>query len=97
MIAMKKRTSIHYPNRIKQLRMEKELTQRKLAYIMGYQSVSSLSHLERGRKLPALRTVFKLEAAFQRPVRDIYPRLFDAVYDPVARRRVKHFKMKTPI
>jgi len=82
----------HYSNRIRQLRMEKRLTQRQLARIMGYESVSSLSHMEGGRKLPSMKTVIKLEAALQRPIRDIYPRLFDSLYDPVARRRVKHFK-----
>lgn len=68
--------------------MEKGLSQRELARIMGYESVSSLSHMECGRKLPSIRTVFKLEAALQRPIRDIYPRLFNAVYDPVGKRRV---------
>ena len=80
-----------YPNRIKQLRMKKGLTQRELARIMGYESVSSLSHMEAGRKLPSVKTVMKLEAALQRPIRDIYPRLFDKIYEPVARRRVKLF------
>ena len=89
---MKKHIPTYYPNRIKQLRMEKAMTQRELANIMGYKSVSSLSHIEGGHKLPSIRTVIKLEAAFQRPIRDIYPRLFDSVYDPVARRRAKRFR-----
>jgi len=88
---MTKRAPTRYPNRLKQLRRERKLTQRTLARIMGYESVSSLSHMEAGRKLPSLQTVFKLEAVFQRPIRDFYPRLFDAIYDPVARRRVEHF------
>lgn len=68
--------------------MEKGFSQRELARMMGYESMSSLSHMECGRKLPSIKTVFKLEAALQRPIRDIYPRLFDEVYDPVAKRRV---------
>ena len=73
--------------------MEKELTQQELASILGY-STSSLSHLEMGRKRPALETIIKLEAALQRPLRDIYPELFDAVYDPVAKRRVALFRRR---
>ena len=91
---MEGKSSTRTPNRIRQLRMEKGYTQRELAFIMGYESVSSLSHMEAGRKLPSLRTVMKLEAALQRPIRDIYPRLFDAVYDPVAHRRVAHFEKR---
>ena len=89
---MTKPTPTRYPNCIRQLRMEKGLTQRQLARIMGYESVSSLSHLEGGHKRPSMETIFKLEAALQRPIRDIYSRLFDEIYDPVARRRVKHFE-----
>lgn len=89
-------SSLRYPNRIKQLRREKGLTQRELARLMGYQSISSLSHMEAGRKLPSLRTAMKLEAAFQRPIRDIYPRLFEAIYRPVARRRVAHAQPHPP-
>ena len=83
-----------YLNRIRQLRMEKDLTQRELARIMGYESVSSLSHMEAGRKLPSIKTVMKLEAALQRPIRDIYPRLFDEIYEPVGRRRVELFEKR---
>ena len=85
---------IRYPNRIRQLRKEKGLKQRELARIMGYESVSSLSHMEAGRKLPSIKTVIKLEAALQRPIRDIYPRLFDEIYDPVGRRRVELFQKR---
>ena len=83
-----------YLNRIRQLRQEKGLKQRELARIMGYGSVSSLSHMEAGRKLPSIKTVMKLEAALQRPIRDIYPRLFDEVYEPVGRRRVELYKKR---
>ena len=87
-------SSTRYPNRIRQLRKEKGLKQRELARIMGYESVSSLSHMEAGRKLPSIKTVIKLEAALQRPIRDIYPRLFDEIYDPVGRRRVELFQSR---
>ena len=70
--------------------MEKGLTQQDLAFIMGY-SLASLSHLETGRKRPAFETIGKLEAALQRPIRDIYGECYDASYDPVAKRRAAFF------
>ena len=84
----------HHPNRIKQLRMEKGLTQRELAHMMGYQSVSSLSHLEAGHKMPSLTTALKLEVALQRFIGDIFPRLYESVRGPVARRRIALFEKR---
>ena len=91
-VPMEGRTRTRHPNRIRQIRKEKSMTQRKLASIMRYESTSSLSHLECGRKLPSLVTAMKLEAALQRPIRDISPRLFNAVYDPIGRRRSRFFR-----
>jgi len=76
--------------------MEKGLTQQELAFIMDY-SLSSLSHLEMGRKRPAFETIAKLEAALQRPFRDIYSERFDASYDPVAKRRAAFFRKQTEL
>lgn len=84
----------HYHNRIRQLRMEKGLTQREFAHILGYQSVSSLSHLEAGHKLPALQTAMKLEVALQRFMGDIFPRLYESLRGPVARRRAALFEKR---
>ncbi len=81
-------------NNIRRFRMERGITQRQLAHIIGYQSVSSLSHLERGRKLPSIQTAMKLEVAFQRLIPDIFPRLYDEVRDSVARRRMALFKRR---
>lgn len=75
--------------------MEKGLTQRELACILGYQSVSSLSHLEAGHKLPALQTALRLEIALQRFMGDIYPKLYDALRTPVARRRTALFEARS--
>ena len=88
------KSSHRHVNNIKRFRMEKGLTQRELARIMGYQSVSSLSHLENGRKLPALKTALKLEIALQRFIGDIFPRLYDEVRGLVARRRVALFEKR---
>ena len=86
--------SRHHPNHIRRLRMEAGLTQRELAHIIGYQSVSSLSHLENGHKLPAIKTAMKLEVAFQRLIPDIFSKLYEAVREPVARRRIALFQRR---
>lgn len=83
-----------YPNRIRQLRMEKGLTQRELAFIVGYESLSTFAQLEAGRKLPSLPTALKLEVALQRLVPDIFPELYDQVRDGVAQRRMEVFARK---
>ena len=80
-----------YRNRIRQFRMEKGLTQQVLARMMGYQSPSSLSHLERGMKLPSLVTALKLEVALQRFIGDIFPDLYDEIRDHVGKRRRQLF------
>lgn len=74
--------------------MESGLTQRQLAHVLGYQSVSSLSHLESGRKLPSLTTAMKLEVALQRLIPDIFPGLYNQVRDPVARRRQQLYEQQ---
>ena len=88
---MEGKPSKRYPNRIRQIRLEKGLSQRDLAHILGYKSVSSLSHLERGRKLPSLQTAFKLEQALQRLIGDIYPRLYKPIQKSVGHRRARFF------
>ena len=88
---MEEELSKRYPNRIRQIRLEKGLTQRELAHILGYKSVSSLSHLERGRKLPSLQTALKLEQALQRLMGDIYPRLYKQIQNSVGQRRARFF------
>ena len=83
-----------YPNRIRQLRMEKGLTQRELAFIVGYESLSTFAQVEAGRKLPSLATALKLEVALQRLIPDIFPQLYEQMRGPVAERRKKVFARK---
>jgi len=81
-------------NRIRQFRMEMGLTQRELARMMGYESTSSLSHLEHGRKLPSFETMMKLQAALQRFIEDIYPRQFGRIRGLVGKRREALFRKR---
>jgi transcriptional regulator with XRE-family HTH domain len=83
-----------YPNRIRQLRMEKGLTQQELAFVVGYESLSTFARLEAGGKLPSLTTALKLEVALQRLVPDIFPELYDQIRTPVAQRRLAVFARK---
>lgn len=74
--------------------MEKGMTQRELAHILGYKSVSSLSHMERGRKLPSLKTAMMLEQGLQRLIGDIYPGLYRPVRRSVGRRRERFYEKR---
>ena len=87
-------TNRRHLNRIRQIRMEMGLTQRELARIMGYQSTSSLSHLEHGHKLPSFETMMKLQAAMQRFIEDIYPRQFSRIRGRVGKRREALFRQR---
>src|SRR5438552_19083104 len=49
---------------IRMLRKQSGLTQRDLAYLLGYESASSVSYLEDGRKLPAVPELLMLELVF---------------------------------
>ena len=81
-----------YFNRIRQLRMEKNLSQEELAYILAFKSPSLLSDLENGHKLPPLETALKLGIALQRLVEDIYPQLYDNVRTSIGQRRERFFR-----
>ena len=81
-----------YFNRIRQLRLEKNLKQCELSHIMGFKCASQLSDLENGLKLPPLDTAMKLEVALQRLIDDIYPQLYNQARSAVARRREQFFR-----
>jgi transcriptional regulator with XRE-family HTH domain len=83
--------SLQHPNRIRQFRLEKGLTQQELAFILGYENASSLSNIETGRQLPSLTTALKLSVALQRLVADIFPNLYEEIREPVVCRRVDLF------
>ena len=81
-----------YFNRIRQLRMEKNLKQCELSHILGFKCASQLSDLENGLKLPPLDIAMKLEVALQRLIDDIYPQLYNQARSAVARRREQFFR-----
>jgi transcriptional regulator with XRE-family HTH domain len=49
---------------VRMLRKQSGLTQRDLAHLLGYESASSVSYLEDGRKLPAVPELLTLELVF---------------------------------
>lgn len=63
-------------NRLWKFRKRMGFTQRQVASILGYASPTPLSHYERGRKLPSLRTALKLEIVYRVPVAFLFPDLY---------------------
>lgn len=60
-----------FPNRLKELRAELELTQQELAESLDI-SRQSLSNLEKGQYLPSFALILDLENFFEMPIRKIF-------------------------
>lgn len=61
------------------LRRRLGLTQRELAYVIGYKSDSQISHIENGSRTPQLAEVLIIELVFGIPAVTIFPEIRLAV------------------
>lgn len=68
------------------LRRRLGLTQRELAYLIGYKSDSQISHIENGSRTPQLAEVLMIELVFGVPAVTIFPEIRSAVGDRVSQR-----------
>lgn len=68
---MNSKTKIN--NRIWQARHKIELEQKRIAFLLGHQTLSQISCYERGDKMPNLKNALKLELILQTPVSDLFP------------------------
>ena len=57
------------------LRRRLGLTQRELAYLIGYKSDSHISHIENGSRTPQLAEVLMIELVFGIPAVTIFPQI----------------------
>ena len=71
------------------LRRRLGLTQKELAYLVGYESDTQISHIENGSRTPQLAEVLVIELVFGIPAVTIFPEVRFAVSSRV-RRRVTH-------
>ena len=68
------------------LRRRLGLTQRELAYVIGYKSDSHISHIENGSRTPQLAEVLMIELVFGIPAVTIFPQIRLAVGPRVGHR-----------
>jgi len=68
------------------LRRRLGLTQRELAYVIGYKSDSQISHIENGSRTPQLAEVLMIELVFGIPAVTIFPQIRLAVGTRVGHR-----------
>ena len=68
------------------LRRRLGLTQRELAYVIGYKSDSHISHIENGSRTPQLAEVLMIELVFGVPAVTIFPQIRLAVGTKVSHR-----------
>jgi transcriptional regulator with XRE-family HTH domain len=61
------------------LRRRLGLTQRELAFLVGYESDSQVSHIENGSRVPHLAEVLVLELVFGVPAVTVFPEIRQAV------------------
>ncbi len=68
------------------LRRRLGLTQRELAYVIGYESDSQISHIENGSRTPQLAQVLMIELVFGVPAVTVFPQIRVAVGTRVSHR-----------
>ena len=68
------------------LRRRLGLTQRELAYVIGYKSDSQISHIENGSRTPQLAEVLMIELVFGIPAVTIFPQIRLAVGTQIGHR-----------
>jgi transcriptional regulator with XRE-family HTH domain len=64
----------HHYNYLKSCRKKLGLTQRQLAFVIGLETGSRISVLEKGAGLPTLREAVMFERLFGRDLRELWPR-----------------------
>jgi transcriptional regulator with XRE-family HTH domain len=76
-------------NRLRMYRKRMGFTQKQAAEILGYRTRSRVAELERGRRLPSLKTALRLEIVYRIPVAFLYPDLYAHLKRPLRAREEK--------
>lgn len=83
---MEKNKSIKI-NRLRLYRRKNGLSQKRAAYFMGLKTTTSLSHYEKGDKVPSLQNALKLEIILHAPVAFLFRELFEESKKDIQDRR----------
>lgn len=76
-------------NRLRLYRRKNGLSQKRAAYFMGLKTTTSLSHYEKGDKVPSLQNALKLEIVLHTPVAFLFHELFEESKKEIEGRRKK--------
>jgi transcriptional regulator with XRE-family HTH domain len=64
-------------NYLRTYRKKLGLTQREVAFLLGYHGAAKVSRHERSGRIPDLQAVFAYEAIFQKPARELFAGIYD--------------------
>lgn len=76
-------------NCLRLYRRKNGLSQKKAAHFMGLKTASSLSHYERGDKVPGLRNALKLEIVLHTPAAFLFQELYGELKKEIQERKEK--------
>jgi transcriptional regulator with XRE-family HTH domain len=73
-------------NYLRTYRKKLGLTQREVAFLLGYRGNAKVSRYERQGPIPTLKTIFAYEAIFQKPARELFAGIYDRAERETLRR-----------
>ncbi len=76
-------------NCLRLYRKKNGLSQKRAAYLMGFKTASSLSHYEKGDKVPSLKNALKLENVLHTPVAFLFRELNENLRKEIESQREK--------
>ena len=79
-------TSQHLENYLKIHRRNSGLTQREVAFLLGWKNGAQLSRYEKRHTLPPLRTALAYQAIFKIPVAELFAGIRDSVDQDISTR-----------
>lgn len=90
------RTNTHkkFKNELSLIRIERGLSKKNVAAILGYKRTTPLSHFENGQRLPSLKTALRLEILYRRPVAFLFSGLYESLHREV-REAEERFKQES--
>lgn len=67
-----------YPNKLKELRIKRNLKQKEVAALLGFKSDDRICRWEKGQALPSLYNIIKLSQLFNVKVEELYLKMEQA-------------------
>lgn len=74
-----------FKNQLALARQKRSIDQKQVAKLLGLKGIDQISRLERGVKLPSLKTALKLGIIYKIPIRILLDGYFEACWDELKR------------